>query len=112
MPCVVVGRTAAERYMQFRVQFGAGAGDPPVWLRGPARILTALAGVVVFVGFFLFFTVFVAVAAVFVMVLAVRWWWANRKLRKRAEQRADQGVIDAEYRVVEAEVIEARRESD
>ena len=97
--------------MQFRVQFGSGAAKPPAWLRGPARIVAALAGVVVLLGFILFFTVFVVIAVVFVMGVAVRWWWAKRKFRKCAEQKADEGVIDAEYRVIEAEVIEERRDS-
>ena len=98
--------------MQFRVQFGSGAGQPPAWLRGPARIVAALAGVVVLLGLFLFFTVFVVIAVVVAMGVTVRWWWAKRKFRKCAEQKAHEDVIDAEYRVIEAEVIEVRRESD
>jgi uncharacterized protein HemY len=74
--------------------------------------LSAIGGLVILVGLFLFFTVFLAVAVVFAIGFGIRWWWATRKFRKRAERRADDGVIDASYHVVEAEVIEPSRESD
>ena len=39
-------------------------------------------------------------------VLAARWWWLGRKLRK-AQQAEQADVVEGEYRVVGAEVIEA-----
>jgi predicted lipid-binding transport protein (Tim44 family) len=99
--------------MQFRVQYGSGAGNAPRWLGGwPGRILAGVAGALLLIGFILFFTVFLAVGALFLIGVMVRWWWAMRKLRREAANRADEDVVDVEHRVVDVEVIEASSDRD
>lgn len=99
--------------MQFRVQYGSGAGNAPRWLDGwPGRIVAGVAGALLLIGFILFFTVFLAVAALCLIGVMVRWWWAMRKLRREAVNRADEDVVDVGHRVIDVEVIEAPGDSD
>jgi len=103
--------------MPIRIQFGAGRGNAPAWLSGwPGRVLAAALGVLILAGVVLFFTLFLAVAAVFVAVFvvgaAIRWWWTMGKPRRQAARQEGRDGIDAEHRVIDVDVIEASREID
>lgn len=67
------------------------------------RIVYGAFGLLVLVAAFFFVGIAIAAGAILAAALATRWWWIRRKLHKA--QQAE--VVEGEYRVVEAEAIEA-----
>jgi predicted lipid-binding transport protein (Tim44 family) len=68
------------------------------WLGRVLVTTVGLALVLVFaVAAFFFLTVALVVGTLLVSVIAVRWWWAMRRIRS---ERAASGPLDGEYTIV------------
>ena len=76
--------------------FDADASLVQRWLRTVAWTVVGVA--LLALGFF-FALIALAVVSVLIAVIALRWWWITRSLR-RAASSADT-VVEGEYRVVE-----------
>ncbi|MBY0265229.1 MAG: hypothetical protein K2W84_02375 [Burkholderiales bacterium] len=70
------------------------------------RIVFSIIALLLVVAAFFFIGIAIIAGLALAAVLAARWWWLGRKLRK-AQQAEQADVVEGEYRVVGAEVIEA-----
>jgi hypothetical protein len=64
-----------------------------------ARILWLLSAALILVLAFFFLAAAIAAGAVLAAILLARIWWVNRRIRRAAED----GILSAEYTVVERE---------
>ncbi|MCW5576963.1 MAG: hypothetical protein KIT13_12780 [Burkholderiales bacterium] len=74
------------------------------------RIAYFALGLVILVAAFFFVGIALIAGAIIACVLLVRWWWLKRKLAQ--VPMPDDGVVEGEYRVIEASLPDHSRAED